>query len=335
MQTLTSQKEVGQTLRLGLSSVLSRRVALCARVLSVAVLLFGFAGVPGCGGATGGGAADGRPMVVATTTMIEDLARQIAGDDARVVGIMKTGQDPHIYDVTPRDATTIREADLVLCNGLHLEATLAELIQEHAGDRAVALAEQGGIEPLSGGDGLEIAPDPHCWMDVAQFKRYAERTRDALIELDPEHAAGYRERAEAYIRELDALDAWVREQLSRVPEAQRVIVTGHDAFAYYGRAYGVEVHGVIGISTEQEPRPQDVQALEALVRERNVRALFFESSVSANLNQIVRRVADGSGATIGGELYADSLGEPDSEAGTYIGMMRHNTTTIVNALLGE
>lgn len=308
------------------------------RAVAVAGLFAAMAafGLAGCGGgATGGGSADGKPVVVATTTMIEDLARQIAGDDATVVGLMKTGQDPHIYDVTPRDATTIREADLVLLNGLHLEATLADIIAEHAEGRAVALAEQDTIEPLSGGDGLDVAPDPHCWMDVAQFKRYAERTRDALIELDPDHAEGYRERAAAYLQELEALDTWVREQIARVPAERRVIVTGHDAFAYYGRAYEVEVHGVIGISTEQEPRPQDVQALESLVRERGVRALFFESSVSANLNQIVRRVAEGSGATIGGELHADSLGEPGSEAGTYIGMMRHNTTTIVEALLGE
>lgn len=302
-----------------------RRMFVGGAALLVAV------GVAGCGaGASGGGQSD-KPTVVATTTMIEDLARQIAGDDAEVVGLMKTGQDPHIYDVKPRDATAIREADLVLLNGLHLEATLAEIVEEHAGERAVALAEQDAIDPL----GPDVTPDPHCWMDVAQFRRYAEKARDAFIELDPDNAEGYRKRTEAYLEELDALDAWVREQIARVPREQRVIVTGHDAFAYYGRAYDVEVHGVIGISTEQEPRPQDVQALEALVRDRNVRALFFESSVSANLNQIVRRVADGSGAKIGGELHADSLGEPGNEAGTYIGMMRHNTTTIVNALLGE
>jgi manganese/zinc/iron transport system substrate-binding protein len=288
------------------------------------------AALSGCG--TGKAPDDDRPTVVATTTMIEDLARVIGGDEVNVVGIMKSGQDPHIYDVKPKDAQRIRQADLVLYNGLHLEATLLSIIEEHAGDKSSALAEQEGIEPLTGSVGLEVAADPHCWMDVKQYQLYANKAAEALAEMDPDNAALYRERAEAYIEELEALDVWVREQLASVPERRRVIVTGHDAFAYYGRAYGIEVHGLIGISTEQEPRPQDIEALKTLIRERGVRAIFPESSISGSLKQLVQGVAQDTGAQVGDELYSDSLGAPDTDASTDIGMIRHNTQTMVEAL---
>jgi manganese/zinc/iron transport system substrate-binding protein len=294
------------------------------------VLLAGLL-VSGCGRAGEAGDTDGRITVVATTTMIADLARVLAGDDARVVGLMREGEDPHVYDVRPRDAQTIAAADLILMNGLNLEATLESVIRNNAAGRVVALAESDRIEVLDEADGSG-APDPHAWMDVANFKAYALAARDALIEIDPANAAGYRSRAERYLAELTELDAWVREQVETIPPDRRIVVTSHDAFNYFGEAYGVEVHAVIGISTEQQPRPQDVQALESLVRERGVRALFFETSVSPTLNQIVQKVADATGARIGGELYSDSLGAADGPTGTYIGMMRHNTSTIVEAL---
>jgi len=295
----------------------------------VGVLLVLCVGPVGCGSAE---ADDDRPTVVATTTMIEDLVRVIGGDEVNVVGIMKSGQDPHIYDVKPKDAQRIRQADLVLYNGLHLEATLLSIIEEHAGDKSSALAKQEGIEPLTGSVGLEVAADPHCWMDVKQYQLYAKKAAEALAEMDPDNAPLYRERAEAYIEQLEELDAWVREQFASVPERRRVIVTGHDAFAYYGRAYGIEVHGLIGISTEQEPRPQDIEALKTLIRERGVRAIFPESSISGSLKQLVQGVAQDTGAQVGDELYSDSLGAPDTDASTYIGMIRHNTQTMVEAL---
>jgi len=286
-------------------------------------------------GCDGGADADDRPTVVATTTMIEDLAHVIGGDEVNVIGIMKTGEDPHLYDVKPKDATTIRKADLVLMNGLHLEATLASVIEGQASGKIVALAEQEGIKPLTGGDGFEVAPDPHCWMDVGNFKLYAAKTRDALIEVVPEHAELFTRRTEAYLKELDELEAWVVEQFATVPKRQRVIVTGHDAFAYFGKAYGIEVHGLIGISTQQEPKPQDIEDLKALIRQNQIRALFPESSISGSLKQLIRKVAHDTGAMVGDELHSDSLGEPGSDASTYIGMIRHNTTTMVKALRGR
>ena len=278
--------------------------------------------------ASGGG---GAITVVATTTMIADAARVIGGDAVQVVGIMREGEDPHIYRVKPRDATAIAQAQVVLTNGLHLEATLGDIVDHKATGRVVRLAEQDGIDPISGADG-DGAADPHCWMDVQAFRLYAAGIRDALVEADPEHAEGYRARAAAYLAELDALDAWVRGQFAAVPEAQRVIITSHDAFNYYGRAYGVEVHGVVGISTEQQASPGDITRLESLIRERAVRAVFYETSVTDTLNRLIAQIAESTGVRVGGELYSDSLGEEGTEAGTYIGMIRHNTQTMVEAL---
>lgn len=297
--------------------------------------LFSAALLPGCGGATGGDADDGRPTVVATTTVIEDLARVIGGEEVNVIGLMRTGEDPHLYDVKPKDAMTVKEADLVLYNGLHLEATLDAIIKEQAGGAVAALAEHEGIEPIIGKEGLEAAPDPHCWMDIGYFKLYAEGARDALSEVAPEHAELFAERTRAFFKELDELDAYIKSRIAEVPEAQRVIVTGHDAFEYFGKAYGVEMHGLIGISTEQEPKPQDIEALKKLIRDNGIRAVFPESSLSGSLLQLMDKVAADTGANVGKALHSDSLGGPGSGADTYLGMMRHNTDTIVNALKGE
>jgi manganese/zinc/iron transport system substrate-binding protein len=272
-----------------------------------------------------------KPVVVCTTTMIHDLARQIAGDRVEVAGIMKTGEDPHVYDVRPRDVQSIASADLVLANGLHLEATLGDIIANNAKGKVVMLAETPLIVPLES-ENARGAPDPHCWFNVMYFRIYAERTRDALIDIDPAGAGHYRTRADAYVKELESLHEWVKNEIASVPREQRVMVTSHDAFQYFGRTYFIDVYAVIGISTEQQPRPQDIARLESLVRERGVKALFIETSVSQTLNNIVEKIADSTRVKIGGSLFSDSLGEPGTPAGTYIGMVRHNVKTVVDAL---
>lgn len=287
--------------------------------------------ISACSGETSNKDDADLPSVVTTTTMLEDLARVIGGKHIHVRGIMKPGQDPHVYDALPRDAQAIAKADLVIANGLNLEATLHDIIENNAKGSIIYVAEQQAIEPL-GSATYKGAPDPHCWMDVTLFKRYAEAVRDALIEIDPEHEKAYRSSAEAYLAELDELNAWVLERFEAVPEAQRVIVTSHDAFNYFGKAYNVQVHGVIGISTEQSPRPQDIARLEQLIRDRNVKALFVESSVNPTLNAQVEKIATQTGTRIGGKLYSDSLGRPGSGADTYLTMFRHNVDTVVDAL---
>ncbi len=299
--------------------------------LAVACLCLWFGLMTGCGDTSTEAGSD-RLTVVCTTTMIADLAKNLVGDDVQVIGIMKTGEDPHVYDVRPRDAQMIADADVVLMNGLHLESTLEHIIENNAEQAVVVrLAEDDRIATL-GSETKEGAPDPHCWFNIEYFKVYTERACDALIAADPDNAEAYKERTVAYLAELDTLQAYVVEQLDTVPQDQRVIVTSHDAFQYFGKRYGVEVLAVIGISTEQQPRPQDIAALEAKVADRGVKALFIETSVSRTLNDIVKKLADHSGAAIGGTLYSDSLGDPDTDAGTYIGMVRHNTDLIVKAL---
>lgn len=270
--------------------------------------------------------------VVCTTTMITDLAREIVGDLADVRGIMKPGEDPHVYDVRPRDVQLIANADVVLMNGLHLESTLQHIIENNARNAIVArLAESPRITPL-GSEQVRGAPDPHCWFNVEYFRVYAQQARDALMKADPAHGETYHRRAGEYIEKLDRLHVWVRKHIDTIPRERRVMVTSHDAFQYFGNAYAVDVFAVIGISTEQQPKPRDIARLESIVRERNVRALFVETSVSQTLNQIVKKIARRTGVKIGGTLFSDSLGEPGTAAGTYIGMVRRNVETIVNAL---
>lgn len=280
------------------------------------------------------GRTAGSPVlrVVCTTTMITDLARTLAGDLADVRGIMKPGEDPHVYDVRPRDGQLIAGADLVLMNGLHLESTLEHVVEHNAqGATVVRLAETPQIVPL-GSEQIRAAPDPHCWFNVRYFRIYAERTRDAFIKADPGNADRYRSRADDYLTQLDELDEWVRKRIATVPRERRVMVTSHDAFQYFGRAYSIDVFAVIGISTEQQPRPGDIARLESIIREQNVKALFVETSVSATLNNIIKKTAKATGAKIGGTLYSDSLGAPGTPADTYIGMVRCNVQTIVDAL---
>lgn len=283
----------------------------------------------GCG-ADGGEGGDDRPTVVATTTMIADAARVIAGDEINIVGLMRDGEDPHTFKVTPQHGNAIADADLVLANGLHLESTLDKIIQGKA-KQAVYLAERADIKPIADA-GAEGAPDPHCWMDVMIFRSYVEGLRDALIELDPDNKALYVERATTYLAELDELDAWVREQFEQVPAERRVIITSHDAFNYFGRAYGIEVHGIVGISTDQQATARDITRLEQMIRNKGIRAVFYETSVTNTLNNMIKQIADETGIKVGGSLYSDSLGKQDTEAGTYLGMIRHNTTTMVEAL---
>lgn len=273
----------------------------------------------------------GRLTVVCTTTMIADVAKTIAGDAAEVKGIMRAGEDPHVYDVRPRDVQLLAEADLILMNGLHLEATLAHVVENNAKGKVVKLAETPAIVPLES-EATRGAPDPHCWFNVSYFRVYAERARDGLIDADPKNADGYRRRADAYLKQLDELHEWVKKEIETVPRERRVMVTSHDAFQYFGRTYFVDVFAVIGISTEQQPKPQDVQRLESLVRERGVKALFIETSVSKTLNDLVEKIAVSTGAKLGGTLYSDSLGAPETPTGTYLGMVRHNVRTVVDAL---
>ncbi len=280
-----------------------------------------------------------RPLrVVATTGMVADIARGIGGDLVRVRALMGPGVDPHLFKASEGDVLRLQEADLVLYNGLHLEARLAHVFARMGGRiRAVAVAEAVPAARRLFAPGRERAPDPHVWFDVALWRLAAGRALDALAAADSVHAGAYRANAERYLASLDSLDAYVREQAGRVPPARRVLVTAHDAFNYFGHAYGFEVRGLQGFNTAAEAGTADVQELASFIARRRLPAIFAESSVSPRAVQAVRAAvrARGLDVALGGQLFSDSLGPEASPAGSYAGMVRHNIDTIVAALLHE
>ena len=280
-----------------------------------------------------------RPVrVVATTSMIADLAREIGGDRAEVEGLMGPGVDPHLYRPRESDVARLVGADLVLHNGLDLEGKMGEVFQqvEGRGIAARAVAEAVPVASRLAPPEFEGRPDPHVWMDVSLWKRVAAEIADAFIALDPTSADGYRARLAAYETELDSLDAYVRGRIAEIPPERRILVTAHDAFNYFGRAYGVDVRGLQGLSTATEAGAADVRDLAAFVADRQVPAMFVESSVPPrSIEAVLAAVrARGGTAEIGGNLYSDALGDADGDAGTYLGMIRHNVDTIVAGLAG-
>ena len=246
---------------------------------------------------------------------------------------MGPGVDPHLYRASEGDVGRMTRADLILYNGFHLEGKMVDLLAR-LGDRAAAVAEGIDRAELLTPPEFEGNADPHVWMDVKLWQEATTTTADALARIDPAHADGYRARAAAYRAEMDTLDAYVRRRVAEVPMGQRVLVTAHDAFNYFGRSYGFEVRGLQGISTATEAGTGDVQALARFVAEREIPALFVESSVSPRSIEAVRAAvrAQGHEVEIGGNLYADALGGVGSGAETYPAMIRANIDTIVDAL---
>lgn len=281
--------------------------------------------------------ANRRIRVTATTNLAADLVRQIGGDRVEVVSLMGPGVDPHLYKARESDIWKLMRADLIVYHGLHLEARMADVLAGMA--RWVPVVAVGeGIPPeqLRYPPGEKI-PDPHIWFDVRLWKRAAEHVAQAISRLDPAHAPYYQARLLTYQRELEALDAWIREEVQQIPPEQRVLVTSHDAFGYFGQAYGFEVRGLLGISTASEAGLADVQALADFLARRRIPAIFVETSVPLRYLEAVQEAARARGweVRVSGPLFSDALGEPGSPADTYIGMIRYNVRTIVQALEGK
>lgn len=282
-------------------------------------------------GAEGSQAGD-KPRVLATTTMIAEAARRVGGDCVEVRGLLPVGGDPHVYEPVPQDARAIAQSDLVLYNGFGLEAWLDRLVRNAGGERPIVVVAE-GLTPIFGQYKGGEDPDPHLWGDARNFIRYVDNIQRALATVAPTCAEVLQNNANRYKAELQALDGWARERVGTIPPAQRQLVTSHDAFEYYARAYGLNVLGTpIGVSTDEEASAQTVARLVDRVRQERVPALFIETTVNP---RVIQRIAAETGARIGGSLYSDSLGEPGSGADTYVGMLVHNTRTIVNALGGS
>jgi manganese/zinc/iron transport system substrate-binding protein len=279
-----------------------------------------------------------RVRAVATTTIVADAVRTVGGDRVEVITLMGPGIDPHLYKASEGDVLRLASADIIFYNGLHLEGKMGNVLAR-VSERVptVALAERIDPSLLRTPPEFEGAYDPHVWFDVRLWMLAVEAVRDGLVAVDPTHAAVYQTNAQRYLAELDELDRWVRGQVATIPPERRVLVTAHDAFGYFARAYGFEVYGLQGVSTAAEAGIADVLALADLVVSRRIPAIFVETSVSPRFIEAVQEAvrARGFAVTIGGELYSDALGDPGTPAGTYTGMVRSNIETIVRALAGE
>jgi manganese/zinc/iron transport system substrate-binding protein len=282
-------------------------------------------------------AAAAAPLqVVATTGMVADLVRGVGGERVEVHQLMGPGVDPHLYKPTAGDASRLAKADLIFYHGLNLEGRMGDLFVRVArqGRQVHAVTASVPPERLLQPDDFGGYYDPHLWFDAALWSTAVPAVVEALSENDPDGAAFYRANGEELQKSLRALDVWCREQAATLPEDRRILVTSHDAFNYFGRAYGFQVIGLQGVSTVSETSLADMTSLVDFVREQNVPAIFVETSVNpAGL----RRVARDAGVRIGGELFSDALGAPGEmlsghDTGTYDGMMRYNMTTIVSAL---
>ena len=280
--------------------------------------------------------ADRQIKAVATTGMIADIVKNIGGERVQVTGLMGPGVDPHLYKASEGDVQSLGEADVIFYNGLHLEAGMARVLERmHGYRRTVAVTDKIDRSMLFTPPEFKGAYDPHVWFDVSMWMQAAETVRDTLLEMDPGNSAVYQQNADAYLQELRQLDDYVKSQAGRVPENQRVLITAHDAFNYFGRAYGFQVRGLQGISTASEASTGDVAHLADFIAEQRIPAIFIESSVPRRNVEAVQAAvrARGFEVRIGGSLYSDAMGDPASPDGTYIGMVRHNIDTIVSALL--
>ncbi|MDX1352407.1 MAG: zinc ABC transporter substrate-binding protein [Thiomicrorhabdus sp.] len=270
--------------------------------------------------------------VVTTTGMIADLVSNIGGKHVAVTALMSTGVDPHLYKATQGDLRRLSNADIIFYNGLHLEGKMQDIFNKLARKKAVyAVAEK--IAPTSLIQHGQH-PDPHIWFDLSLWQQAGNHVLEALIEQDPSHKSDYQKQANNYLNEMQKLNQWVVQQIQNVPQKQRILITAHDAFGYFGKAYDIKVMGLQGISTAAEFGLQDIKNLKDVIVQNRVKAVFVESSVSPRfIESLVAGVkAEGHNIVIGGELYSDAMGPVGTPTDNYFGMVKHNVKTIVKAL---
>lgn len=291
-------------------------------------------GVSACSAPDDGRGKTTRLFVVTTTTMITDLVKDIAGDKVSLKGLMGPGVDPHLYEPVPDDAIAMSQADLIFYNGLMLEGQITDILAVK-GAKAFALGDSVPEEELKGD---ENHPDPHIWGNALLWSRCVPVVVDALAEADPDNAQFYRQRGDEVRLNLEELHQWSLERVKEVAPSSRVLITSHDAFEYFGDAYGFKVIGLQGISTVNEAGIAQRVKLVDYIKENSVKAIFVESSVSPTA---IKSIAADSGVKIGGELFSDAMGKPgeierfageEYDLGTYRGMLMHNINTAVNAL---
>ncbi len=268
--------------------------------------------------------AQDRINVVASFSILGDLVRSVGGDRINLTTLVGPNGDVHVYTPAPADAKTIADARLVMINGLGLEGWLPRLLQS-SGSKAPIIAATKGIAPLPAGS----AADPHAWQSVANAKIYVANIRDALVPADPADAGYFQERTERYLAELDALDGEVRAAIAQIPPERRKVISTHDAFGYFAKEYGIEFIAPSGVSTETEPSARDVAGIISQIKADKIPAVFLENISD---DRLIRRIAEETGAKVGGTLYSDSLTDEKGPAPTYIEMVRHNIKALSSAL---
>lgn len=277
--------------------------------------------------------------VVATIGMIGDVVREVGGDRVSVITLMGEGVDPHMYKASPGDVRAMSEASVIFYNGLHLEGRMEDALHSLSKSRpngVIEVTRQIDRALLRKPPEFDGQYDPHVWFDVLMWKSAAATIHAALVEHVPARAEEIRARARGYDTVLDELDAYAKASLATVPNDQRVLVTAHDAFGYFGRAYGLEVLAIQGISTDSEASLQDINALVDTLVQRRIPAVFVESSVARKTVDALVEGCKGRGHSviIGGELFSDAMGKHGTLEGTYVGMVLHNIRTITRALGG-
>ncbi|NJN30088.1 MAG: zinc ABC transporter solute-binding protein [Synechococcales cyanobacterium RM1_1_8] len=326
----------------GASPIQQRRFGLHSFCKATAALVLTLALAPMLGSCTnrGTGAAstspndpENRPSVVATSTIIADLTQEIAGDEIVLTSILRPGDDPHVYEPVPADIKAVERADLVLYNGFNLEPALIRLMAA-VGQDAPQIAVGEAADALEMDKAGQKQPDPHVWGDVRNAIAMVNAIRDALIEISPEDETLFISNAQTLNAQLNDLDTWVYRQIETIPKEKRLLVTTHDAFQYYAQAYELEMLGtLIGISTEEQPSAQTIQALVSEIKARQVPAIFAETTINP---QLIQTVAAEAGVKLSPQaLYSDSIGAVGSPGESYIKMIEANTKAIVEALGGR
>ena len=268
-----------------------------------------------------------KPLVVSTASIFADMTVQIGDSLIEVKSIVPIGGDPHTYDPKPSDLVLLSKASLIFKNGLTFEKWMDKLF-DNSGTDAKVIRITEGIIPI-GSDSYENTTDPHAWMDAENGLIYAKNIYEALLELLPEQKAFLTKRYEAYCAELKSTELFIKEQIASIPENQRILITSHDAFKYYGKKYGLRLESILGTSTDAEAQTRDIERLVSIIKTNEVPAVFIETTVNPKM---LKQIATDNNIQIGGSLYSDSIGDKDSEAPTYLDMLRFNTKTITEAL---
>ena len=278
------------------------------------------------------GLAQAKPIeAVASFTVIADMVQNVGGDHVHVTSLIGPNGDPHAYEPTPNDAQALKRADLVFVSGLHLEGWLDRLIKA-SGYQGQPVVLSNGIKTRSMEEDGKRITDPHAWNSAANGVVYVRNIISALQKADPANASDYQAKGEQYIQQLEQLDAYARAQVQAIPSDKRKVLTSHDAFCYFGDAYGVTFLSPLGFSTETEASASDVAKLIKQIKHEHVSTYFFENSSDPRL---VKQIADASGAQPGGELYVESLSPADGPAPTYAKMFRYNVDKLTAAMKGN